>query len=86
MSRDCIVPLVSGQVKGQKAAFEPNRLREAAEDKFLSLADLARDLGVAEKSVYRWNLGRTPPRLAHVRQIAARLDREPAWFYGKEAA
>lgn len=66
------------------AAFEPNRLRSAAESRFYSLPGLARELGVSEKSVYRWNAGENPPRLAMVRRIATLLEREPEWFYESE--
>lgn len=67
-------------------AFGRDRLKVAAEEQFLTLPALARELGVAEKTVYRWNRGETPPRLNNVRRIAERLERDPAWFYGEEQA
>ena len=63
------------------AAFEPNRLRGAAEAKLYSLPGLARELGVAEKTVYRWNAGRVPPRIDNVRRLTELLDCDASVFY-----
>jgi transcriptional regulator with XRE-family HTH domain len=68
------------------AAFAPNRLREAAQASFFTLAGLARELGVSDKTVYRWNDGDSPPRLDTVRRIATLLDRDPSWFYPESEA
>lgn len=77
---------MSSQAEGQNAAFEPNRLKQAANERYLTLPALARELEVAEKTVYRWNKGETPPRLDNVRRISELLERDPAWFYGERAA
>lgn len=75
---------MSGQEAGQIPAFRPGCLKEAAAEHFLTLPALARELGVAEKTVYRWNRGESDPSGGSLHRVAQLLGRDPAWFYETE--
>lgn len=69
---------MSGQVPPK---FRPDRLVEALDERFLTQADLARELGVPERTVNRWKLGHAQPYRTNARRLAEVFDRDPHWFY-----
>jgi transcriptional regulator with XRE-family HTH domain len=48
--------------------------------------DFARELGVTLRTVQRWRNGEGEPTAAVLIRLAVLLDRDPSWFYEKEAA
>jgi transcriptional regulator with XRE-family HTH domain len=46
----------------------------------------ARELGVTLRTVQRWRNGEGEPTAAVLIRLAALLERDPGWFYDKEAA
>jgi len=56
--------------------WDPKSVRRAREREGWSLADLARALGVNEKTVLRWERGRHKPQHRYVVQIHRLLERD----------
>lgn len=65
-------------------SFRGDRLRVARELKGLHQAELADKLGVASKSIGRWELGQSEPRRAILERMGEVLDRDIEWFYGED--
>ena len=70
---------------GTEVVMRGEEIRERRERAGLSRSKLARDMGVAEPTVYRWEHDRATPRglywerlEAHLRQIGGRRPRPPA--------
>lgn len=42
---------------------------------------LARELGLAPRTVQCWELGETTPTRRNLEALSRALEREPAWFY-----
>lgn len=62
------------------------RLKQARNERGLTMAGLAEVLGVAEKSVTNYESGRREPDWNTLERIAAATGRDIAWFFGGESA
>lgn len=63
------------------------RIRDTRESLGLSLEELGDLVGVSAQSVQQWETGKTTPRTARMRKLAAVLGKAPTWIqYGVGSA
>lgn len=58
------------------------RFKEAVKRKGISLAELQRELGIANATVYRWSTGETLPTGLYLYQIAVECNVSVDWLLG----
>lgn len=60
------------------------RLRTARKERRITVAKLARELGVDTRTVARWQSGESTPSIERLTEIARLLDRPPSYFLDEE--
>lgn len=65
--------------------FSPDRLNAEIDRVVMTNDELARALGIPERSIRRWRKGAATPRRRTGRRLAEFFEREPNFFYSDEA-
>ena len=77
---------MTSNVHSGKALPFGERLREARNERGLSLEDVARAMGVSTRQVARWQTGESGMKMARLTQLAQLLGKPPSYFLDEVAA
>jgi transcriptional regulator with XRE-family HTH domain len=62
------------------------RIEEAAAERKMQWAELARRVGVTESLLYKWRKGWSVPSTPNLQRLAAELDKPLSYFFSEDGA